>query len=287
VLDAAASGPGSADPQLAAAAKKVAGGLASSERALLSSPAYAQALATRVALECALAEGARLFTSAPAIDGAAVDALAKAAVEAADRVRKEEESAKGATVALLAAAATTLHRDLRSFEDLAARLRSAKAAPRGVGLDPSAAQAAQPAPPPRPEGEPAPRPELKPFLGLDRRAVSGHRFALLGALLALFVVLLVRALFFAGPSIEVLDPAPAGPDVVSVRVSGASAVVVVRKSFLDRRAAAVPPLLLALRAAGVQGAVLSLDTGAPAGQLDVRTGTLFGMASPAPDAGPR
>ncbi len=75
------------DPTLLAALRKVAGGLASSERALLVVPEYADVLAARIALECALAEGARLFGAGASVDEAAVDALVKSAADATERMR--------------------------------------------------------------------------------------------------------------------------------------------------------------------------------------------------------
>jgi len=253
------------DPTLLAALRKVAGGLASSERALLVVPEYADVLAARIALECALAEGARLFGAGPSVDEAAVDALAKSAADATERMRLLEGKTRELDeLRLFASAQTALHRALQTFQDLAGRLR--KAGKRSVGLDPSAARA--PAPPA--EGEPAEQPS--PAVDAAPDAGPRWRLAVLGVLLALFALATVRAIFFSAPLVEELNAEAAGADVAAIRISGTTAAVTVRSGW---QPAQLQPLLSALRLRGVTSAVLLLDSGAGLGQLDVESGKLY------------
>lgn len=269
------------DADLAAAARKIASGLTAAERALLSLPDYARVAGARIALECALLEGARLFTSAPVVDGSAVEALAAAAEAAAQHLSTLEAKAREAReveqLRLFASANAALHRELQAFRDLAARLKSARAIPRSVALDPAAVQSAAPAPgaPPRPA-----RLRLKDLRGFDFSAAPRARLAVLALLLALFSAATVRALFFTAPAVEEL--APTSAEVAGVRVSGSAAVVRVHRGLGP---AALPALLEALRARDVSSAALVLDDGRGAGQLDVKSGKLYG--GEAPDAGPR
>ena len=93
---------------------------------------------------------------------------------------------------LFASASAALHREMLAFQDLAGRLRSAKAVPRSVALDPAAAR---PAAPPSDTAPPVPEKEPRKFFsGFDRRG----RLVLLAA---------------------------------QVRISGNSAAVVVRKNW--------------------------------------------------------
>ena len=264
------------DPTLLAALRKVAGGLASSERALLVVPEYADVLAARIALECALAEGARLFGAGPSVDEAAVEALAKSAADATERMRLLEGKTRELDkLRLFASAQTALHRALQTFQDLAGRLR--KAGRRSVGLDPSAARA----PPPPAEGEPAE--QQQPGPAADSAPDAGRRWplAVLGVLLAVFALAAVRAIFFSAPGVEELNAEAAGADVAAIRISGATAAVTVRSGWQPEN---LKSLLSALRLHGVTSAVLQFDSGVGLGQLDVESGKLY--AAFKPDAGP-
>jgi len=262
------------NPALAAAVKKISGGLASSERALLALPEYADTIAARIALECALAEGARLFTSGANVDAAAVDGLAKSAADAAERLSALERNTREVEkTRLFASAQAALHRELQAFQDLAGRLR--KAGPRSVALDPAAARAPEPPAPPPP---PPQRRRLADFV--DFGMVPRWRVALLGLLLLLFGVSLVRAIYYSAAQIDELDAASAGANVSEVRVAGSSAAVVVHPGW---QPAQLPQLLNTLRPLGVTSAVILLDSGAGLGQLDVTSGKLYFASRP--DAG--
>src|SRR5207237_252361 len=82
------------------------------------------------------------------VDAGEVDALLKSSAEVADRLRAAEEKARAARelekLQLFASASAALHREMLAFQDLAGRLRSAKAVPRSVPLDPAAARPAAP-----------------------------------------------------------------------------------------------------------------------------------------------
>lgn len=269
------------DADLAGAVRKIASGLTATERALFSLPEYAEVIGARIALECALAEGARLFTEAPAVDGAAVDALASAAETAAQRLQALEEKARAAReveqLRLFASASAALHRELQAFRDLAARLKAAKAIPRSIALDPAAVRPGAPpsAAPPR-----AARLRLSDLRGFDFREAPRARMAVLGLLCALFAAATVRALFFTAPDVEEL--APTSAEIADVRVSGSAAAVRVHRGLGP---GALQQLLEALRARDVTSAAIILEDGRGGGQLDVKTGKLYGAA--APDAGPR
>ena len=270
-----------ADADLAAAVRKIASGLTTAERALFALPEYANVIGARIALECALAEGARLFTAAKAVDGAAVDALASAAESAALRLLALEEKARAARqveqLRLFASAAAALHRELQAFRDLAARLKGAKAIPRSIALDPAAVR---PDAPPPTAGPRAARLRLADLRGFDFSAAPRARLLVLGVLFALFTAATVRALFFTAPDVE--DLAPTSAEIEGVRVSGSSAAVRVHQSLAP---AALPALLEALRARDVTSAAILFDDGRGGGQLDVKTGKLYGVMTP--DAGPR
>lgn len=254
-----------------AALRKVTGGLASSERALLVVPEYADVLAARIALECALTEGARLFGAGPAVDGAAVDALAKSATDAAERLRLlEGKTRELEKIRLFASAQTALHRALQAFQLLAGRLQ--KAGPRSVALDPAAARAPQ-TPPPE-EGEPATPSPVRPAL---LSAGTRWRLAVLGLLLTLFALAAARALYFSAPEVDELSGDTAGADVAAIHISGTSAAVIVRNGW---QPAELPPLFSALRRRGVTSAVLLLDSGASAGQLDITAGKFYPAFQP-------
>jgi hypothetical protein len=282
---AAALDPAAQDGQLAAAAHKVAAGLTSSERELLAIPEYAAVMGTRIALEIALAEGARLFTEAPAVNQAAFDALASVAESAAGRLQPLEEKARDGRevekLRLFASASTALHRELQAFRDLAVRLRSAKAVPRSVALDPATARPPQAAPE---EATAPPRGLwLSDFISFDRlRFASPGQLALFWALIALFFAATVRAIFFSSPRVDELQPSSA--EIAQIRVSGGSAMVTVHKGF---KRSELPSLLETLRAHEVTSAAILRDDSAGVGQLDVKSGQFYGIATDAgePDAG--
>jgi hypothetical protein len=239
-------------------------------------------MGARIALEIALAEGARLFTEAPAVNQGAFDALASVAESAAERLQPLEEKARDAreveNLRLFASASTALDRELQAFRDLAVRLRSAKAVPRSVALDPATARPPQPAPE---EADAPPRRGLRlsDFTSLDRlRFATPGRLVLFWALIALFFAATARALFFSSPRVDELQPSSA--EVAQIRVSGGSAMVTVHKGF---KRSELPSLLETLRAHEVTSAAILRDDSAGVGQLDVKSGQVYGIA--ATDAG--
>ena len=284
--------PEEQEGQLRAAAHKITAALASAETALLAIPEYAGVQGARIALECVRTAGARLFTEAPAVNEAASDALVAAAEAAIERLHPLEERARAARevekLRLFAAASAALHRELQAFRDLDARLRGAKGVPRSVALDPAAARA------PRPEsddlgdpGDPDARndpalasEDLAPARGarfLDPPASKGRvtprRLAVLGALLAILVVSTVRAIFFSRPT--VVELAPPSAEIVQVRVSGPSAMVTVRAGFSPSH---LPGLVATLLVHEVTSAAILREDGSGVGQLDVKSGKLYGAA---------
>src|SRR5207302_70957 len=198
-------------PTLAASVKKIASTLSSGERSALENAGpeshLADALAARISLDAATAEGVVLYGSKgmPTVDAAGVAALTQLADAAAARLQQEANAAIGKgqveQLQMVTAASAALSRDLLSFKETADRLRGVGTAPRlGAGaLDPDLVLPGQQ---PRPKTLPtlptvAPvKAELRDFQGLDRR--PGRAKQVIATLVVLgFVAGLANALYFA------------------------------------------------------------------------------------------
>ncbi len=279
--------PADTAPEIAAAAKKIAGVLNVGERAALEkagteSP-FADALAARIALEVGRAEATRLFTSQPPplVDDGSVKAMIQLVDAAAARLQKEADGAisrgEVESLQLITASSAALSRDLHSFKETADRLRGVGSAPRlGAGaLDPDVVLPGQARRlPPKPT-EPAPvRAELREFQGLGEASPESRRRTTLVVCMLALGAALVNVLFFAYPRIHELPPV-AG--IARIEVSGESARVTLASDFADRQEAAVAALAQVLRERGVRTAVLLRLNGSGAGQLSVTDGKTYGL----------
>ncbi len=284
--------PAEVSSEVAVAARKIVGLLGSTERAALDKAGpdshLADALAARIALEVASSEGVRLYSSSPAavVDAAGFAALHQLADAAGARLQKEASQAVGRgeveQLQLVTAASAALSRDALNFKATADRLRGIGAAPRlGAGaLDPNLIISG-PAPRPLPSrtGEPAPvRAELRDFTALDNPG-GGARARKIGiAVLALvFAGTLVNALFFALPRVTQMSAEKAGAGVERIDVAGKSANVTVQPAWVAAGAPELTKLLEVLRSRGVEKAMLTTSSGAPAGMLDVQEGKIYGL----------
>jgi len=286
--------PPDTPPQIAASARKIAGGLASTERAALEQAGpdsvLADALAARIALDAATAEGVRLYSAIPppVFDQAASTSLTQLADAASARLQQQANAAIGngevETLQLVTAVSAALGRDLVTYKETAGRLRGMWSAPRrgGGSLDPSvilpgqqprsaAARSATPA---------SVRSELRDFTALDNYTrISWKRIALIAAAV-LFVAALAYAWFFALPRTVEIPPNAAGSNVVRIDVSGNAALVVVTQAWVDRYENELPLLVNVLRAEGVERALLVLPSGRSAGIVDVANGKALGIVRP-------
>ena len=292
--------PAEVPPGLAASAKKITGMLGSAERAALDKGPdshFADALAARIALDDATAEGVKLYSSSPAVtvDPAGVATVMKQADEASARLQKEANSAvtKGEVESLqmVTAASAALSRDLLHFRETADRLRGQSAAPRlgSSALDPDLVLPGQV---PRPAAAktntgPAPvRAELRDFNNLDGGPRRGKTILMVLALGA-FILALANAVYFGVPRHKELTPELAGKGIERIDVSGEVALVTVTQEWLTVAEAKLPQLVTALRDAEVKKAVLTLPNGSPAGIVDVATGKVSGLARPRAAAPPK
>jgi hypothetical protein len=279
--------PADTAPEIAAAAKKIAGVLNVNERAALEkagteSP-FADVLAARIALEVGRAEATRLFTSQPPplVDDASVKAMTQLVDGAAARLQKEADGAisrgEVETLQLITASSAALQRDLHSFKETADRLRGVGSAPRlGAGsLDPDVVLPGQAWRPLPKTTEQAPvRAELREFQGLEAASPrSRGRTTLVVCMLALGAAL-TNVLFFAYPRIDELPPV-AG--IVRIEISGEGARVTLASDFADRQEAALAALVQVLRERGVKTALLLRHNGSGAGQLSVTDGKTYGL----------
>ena len=285
--------PGDAAPALAASARKVTGMLSLGERTALEraglDSVFGDAVATRIVLDAATAEGLRLFSAipAPTLDGPTVAAMTKQADEVAGRLQKEANAAvgKGAVenLQMVTAASAALSREMLSFKETADRLRGVGASPRmGAGaLDPEMVlpgQAPRPRAPPSTTVAPV-KAELRDFRGLDQR--PGRSKAVIATLLVLAaVVAAAYGFYFTAPHHGVVATAAAGEGVVRIDVSGESALVTVTPEWVVHSVARVQFLCNALRDRDVTKAVLMLPTGATVGLLEVATGRITGAPKP-------
>jgi hypothetical protein len=272
---------------VAAAVRKLISGLAPAERALLEKvapdSAFADALAARIALSAATAEGTRLASASPpaVVDGDAVTALTKLADEASAKLQKESNAAvsKGELESLqqVKDANAALSRDLLAFKATADRLRGIAAAPTlGAGaLDPEVVLRGQG---PRPAGAKQPekqivRPELRDFEALDDSKRGGWKKGFLALGVVALIASAANAYYFAMPRTKDVDVAALGPNVVRVVVTDKSSTVVVKPAWGPTDAQA---LTTRLRDVQVEKAAIVTEGGYSMGMLNVTTGTLSG-----------
>lgn len=276
---------GAIPAHVAASANKIGGMLSAGERASLQAKGpdshFADALAARIALDAAAAEGLRLSASGQGVlvDAAASASITRIADDAAARLQKEANAAiaqgEVESLQLITAASAALSRDLLNFKGTADRLRGVGAAPRlgGGALDPDVVlpgQQPRPRPPPGAQAPAPVKPELRDFQGIDEAPHRGKK-VLAGIAVTAFVVVAANALYFGMPRVWQIDPQEAGAAVERVQTSGESAVVTVKPEW---GAQAVGPLLTVLRERGVKRALLVLKDGRMVGTLDVASGNL-------------
>jgi hypothetical protein len=290
--------PAGIAPDVAAAAKKVAGILSLGERSALEKAGpdshFGEAFAARIALELARGEAARLQASQPApyVDDAAMKAVTQIHDVAAARLQKEVEVVIGRgdveTLQLLTLCSAALSRELLLLKEAADRLRGLASAPRlGAGsLDPDMAVPGQHyvRPTTKPVDRPAVRQELRQFEGLG---VNDGRSRRTGALFVCLLALgaaLVNLIFFTYPDVKQLPAAI--PGVARIEISGKVARVSVAPNFNEDQTRAVAMLTQALRERGVERAMLVRQNGTSAGQISIRDGKAFGLgpAVKRPDA---
>jgi hypothetical protein len=281
--------PPDTPPQIAASARKIAGGLASTERAALEQAGpdsvLADALAARIALDAATAEGVRLYSAipAPVFDQAASTSLTQLADAASARLQQHANAAIGngavETLQLVTAVSAALGRDLVTYKETAGRLRGIWNAPRrgGGSLDPNVVLPGQRPAAARSGTPAAPRAELRDFTALDNYTRIGWKRIALVAAAVLFAAALVYAWFFALPRTMQIAPDSAGSNVVRIDVSGDAALVVVTQAWIDRYETELPRLVNVLRAEGVEKALLVFPSGRSAGIVDVPKGKALGI----------
>ncbi len=285
--------PPDLNPEVAVATRKIVGLLNSTERAALDKAGpdsqFADALAARIALDAASSDGVRLSSNSPAavLDPVGFAELNRRCDAAAARLQKEASraitSGEVEQLQLVTAASAALSRDALILKATADRLRGIGVAPRlgGGALDPSLIIAGAA---PRPTATKAlpetavVRAELRDFTALDDR-VRSSRIKKIGiaALVVLFAVALVNALFFALPRVTRLSAEHAGAGVERIDVSGKSAMVTVQPAWVAAGGPDLLKLLDVLRSRGVEKAVLATSSGSPAGMLDVQEGKIYGL----------
>jgi hypothetical protein len=281
---------GDVPKNVAASARKITGMLSVGERASIQRAGqdshFIDALAARIVLDAAAAEGTRLASAgaAPVVDADSLAALTKIADEAAGRLQKEANSAIGKgeveSLQLVTAASASLSRDLLNLKETTDRLRGIGAAPRlGGHLDPDMVlpgQQPRPRPPPGPVAPVPVKAELRDFQGLD------HKPGRSKGLIALVVVAgaiaaAANAFYFAVPHQQQVAVEGAGAGVQRIAVSGTSAVVTVTPEWLAAGDANLARLLRVLRAEKVTKALLTLPNGTSAGIVDVVSGKASGL----------
>jgi DNA-binding NarL/FixJ family response regulator len=280
---------------VAASARKITALLSVGERASIENAGpesyFAEALAVRMALEVATAEGTRLASAnvAPNVDGEALAALTKLVDEAAARLQKEANAAIGngqvESLQLVTAASAALSRDLLNLKETADRLRGVGAAPRlGAGaLDPDVVLPGQ-QPRPRPaalQAQPAIKAELRDFRGLEeKRGLAKPIFAVL--LLVSSIVLAAYGFHFGVPHQVTLAADSAGPGVQRIDFKGEAALVTITQQWLAAPQANLPRLTQVLRQHHAKKGVLRLQNGTAVGILDVATGKTSGLPAAQP-----
>jgi hypothetical protein len=284
--------PAGTPPDVAAAAKKVAGVLSLAERTAMEKAGpeshFADALAARIAVELARAEAGRLLSrqAAAFIDDAAVKAVTQINDAASARLQKEVEVVIGRgdveTLQLLTIVNAALSRDLLLFKEAADRLRGLASAPRmGAGsLDPDVVLPDQVVrPTAKPTARPVVKPELREFQGLGEGSPQSRRRGVLFVSVLAMAGAIVNVLFFAYPRVQGL-PSDI-PGIARIEISAKVARITVAPNFAEQQARAVPTLTQALRARGVDQAMLVRQNGSPVGQISVRDGKTYGFAAPA------
>jgi hypothetical protein len=272
-------------------ADKVAASISSGERAVIEQQGpeshFADAAGERVVLDVARAEGARLVAaSEPSkVDDAAVKALTQRVDAIVARLQKDADLAvaKGEVESLqiVRASSAALSRDLMSFKAAADRLRGLAAAPRlGAGaLDPEIVLPGQGARPPPPKPAEAPvRAELKEFEKFQESAPgTGKKAALVVVAIAL-VLALAYVFLFSVPRVREIDGRTTNiPGIVRIELGETAARVVVADSFVEKPEPALSQLMSLLREQKMSNAVLVTATGAPAGQIDLKSGATAGI----------
>jgi len=274
-------------------AKKVAAALSGGEKGAIerlgTETHFADAAGERVALDVARAEGMRLMAaSEPSkVDDAAVKVLTQRVDAVVASLQKDADGAiaRGEVEALqvVRASSAALSRDLLSLKATADRLRGLAAAPRlGAGaLDPDVVlpgQAPSARPPPAKAAEVPVRAELKEFAKFEETTPAARKRA---ALIVLTIALAAAAAYvvlFALPKVRDIDGAKLHiPGVVRVELGEKTARVVVADSFQDKPEPTLSQLISYLREQKMSAAVLETPAGAPAGQIDVKTGTVVGV----------
>jgi len=280
---------------VAASARKITGMLSVGERASIQRAGqdshFIDALAARIVLDAAAAEGTRLASAgaAPVVDADSLAMLTKIADEAAGRLQKEANSAIGKgeveSLQLVTAASASLSRDLLNLKETADRLRGVGAAPRlGAGhLDPDMVlpgQQPRPRPPPGPQAPVPVKAELRDFQGLDQKPGRSKGLIAL-VVVAGAIAAAANAFYFGVPHQQQVAIEGAGSGVQRIAVSGTSAVVTVTPEWLASPDANLARLLRVLRAQKVTKALLTLPNGSSAGIVDVAAGKASGLpASP-------
>jgi len=276
---------------VAASARKVTSGLSAVEREALqkagSDSSFADALAVRIALGAAIAEGATLYAAVPApfVETSAAAGLVKQADDAGTRLQKEANSAvaKGEveSLQLITAVSAALSRDLLSFKETADRLKGLAAAPRlGAGaLDPHVAIPGQPqrAAAGKPAEKQQVRAELRDFKSLEGMKSGSWKKIFLAIGSVLFLALAVNAIYFSIPRLRPITE-DAGKNVQGIQAHGDTALVIVNQEWIDNAQAESIKLVEVLRERGVLKAMLLTVNGRPAGMLNVQTGRIAGLA---------
>jgi hypothetical protein len=287
--------PAEVPPAVAASAKKIAGMLSSGERAALEKAGpeshLADALAARISLDAATAEGVVLYGAKgmPNVDAAAITSLTQLADAAAARLQQEANTAIGKgqveQLQMVTAASAALSRDVLNFKETADRLRGVGAAPRlgAGGLDPDMVLPGQQPSRPRtiaPTSAPQPvRAELRDFQGLEATGGGvGKKVGLIIAVAAL-VASLAYAFVFSGPPRSALPTEAAGPHVVRIEVSGPSALVSVSPAWDP--SSDLNKLLDVLKSRNVERAIV-MSPKETLGVVDVRGFKFLGARKPAP-----
>jgi len=276
---------------VAASARKITALLSVGERVSIEKAGpeshFVEALAVRMALEVATAEGTRLASAniAPNVDGEALAALTKLVDAAAARLQKEANAAIGngqvENLQLVTAASAALSRDLLNLKETADRLRGVGAAPRlGAGaLDPDVVLPGQ-QPRPRPaaaqQAQPAIKAELRDFRGLEeKRGRAKPIFAVL--LLVSSIAVAAYGFYFGVPHQVTLAADAAGAGVQRIDFKGEAALVTITQQWLAAPQANLPRLVQVLREHHVKKGILRLQNGTAAGILDVASGKASGV----------
>ncbi len=285
---------GDVPKNVAASARKITGMLSVGERASIQRAGqdshFVDALAARIVLDAAAAEGTRLASAGatPVVDADSLAALTQIADEAAGRLQKEANSAIGKgeveSLQLVTAASASLSRDLLNLKETADRLRGVGAAPRlggGGHLDPDMVlpgQQPRPRPPPGPLAPVPVKAELRDFQGLDHK--PGRSKGLIALVVfAGAIAAAANAFYFGVPHQQQVAIEGAGNGVQRIAVSGTSAVVTVTPEWLAAPDANLARLLRVLRAQKVTKALLTLPNGSTAGIVDVASGKASGLPS--------